>query len=86
MNKAIKPNVVELYTSKRCADDQVVKALETMLERARNGQVHRLCVVGVDRLSGETHRFVHESSTSLIGAVSAMLHKMQSDYNGRAEL
>lgn len=77
--------VVPLVTHKQAADEQVTRALEEMLADAKAGKINRLVVVGIDDGNGFTHRVRHRANCpEMIGAVSLVLHQMQSEWNGRA--
>lgn len=65
------------------ADEDVVRVLEDLVQDAKDGKIHRLVVVGVDRDSGTTHRVRHKAvSADMIGSLSCMLADLQREWNG----
>jgi len=77
---------MEIVPFKSRADQsqpKVIEMLEQLLADAREGKIHRLVVVGVDEMTGVTHFLRHRAiDTAVIGAVSAMLYKLQSEWSG----
>lgn len=69
--------VVPLKTRKAKSDKAVIATLEKLLEQAREGQIHRLVVIGYDDQSNETHRIIHRAEDiQFIGAIFATATKL----------
>jgi hypothetical protein len=60
----------------------LVQAIEELLADAKAGKIHRLVAICVDDHTGTSHRIYHRAiDTTLIGALSCMVHKLQADWN-----
>lgn len=73
--------VVPLKTLKMKADEAVVSCLEGLLADAKAGKIHRLLVIGINDMNGETNYVRHRCvDPTLMGAVSAVLSKLQREW------
>jgi hypothetical protein len=67
------------------ADQAVVEALEQLLERARQGRIQSLIVLGIEHGPRITHRVRHRATCiSMIGALHCLAYELQAEYNAGA--